>query len=261
MFKNIFLSGLVFFILFAAFSCSTVREMPRADGRVTQNLQMEEASPEGFVNYPDTEVYVKVFHNYDSLGILLKTNDGGTITSFLTNGLSIWIDSTGNRNKEYGVVFPSTTISEVRETIVHKSDTVNREDTINVDRMNFKKMKDLVEKRRAVIQRGDRSVFADKQHARIFIEENEIEYAIKIPLSYLGIKDTELHTVSIGVVSERDQAQPDATTGRRPGTTGRPGDRRGYPGTDTPTSREEQEQRIIVRPVNTWMLFEFNKEE
>jgi len=261
MFKNTFLAGFVLLILFVTFSCSPVREIPRAEGHVTENIQLEEASPEGFVNYPDSEVYIKVFHDYDSLGILLKTNDGGTATGFLANGLSIWIDSTGNRKKEYGVIFPSTTLSELREKVEHSTDTINEEDTIDVDRMDFRNLKELVEKRSAVIQRGDRAEFADKQHARIFIEEDELKYAIKIPFSYAGITDTEHLTISIGAVSERDQPQPDAATNRRPGTTGRPGDRRGHPARDTPRSREEQEERIRVKPINAWLLFEFNKEE
>lgn len=235
-------------------SCSTIVDLPETKVYFYDELDFTETAGEDYIFFPDTKIALRTRYNNDSIRIWLRVADQPSTAALLVNGLTIFLDPDAKKKRNTGVIFPSASHSVIREEVERSRDTLRIKEESDTLGFDISRLVRSIKDRGAVIQMGERAVFAKKDQANIFVDENKVvNYIITFPFSALNIADPEDKKISVGVVSEGMPApQPDSYN-RQPGRTG-PRDPRGYP-QDRYPQRDQRTQQQQLKSFDVWMIF------
>jgi len=218
----------------------------------------QEDTLKGFVFIPNSRVLVRTMHDEDSIFIEIRTRDSLSMRSMLTNGLSVWFDPQAKQNETYGINVPAARAEMMRrqeetfERIREEGDTLQR---FTFDYASWTKS---VSEKRFVItdKRGTR--FDESDQVRIsYTAEAGLAYNIRFGFSQAGIDKEKVDKFSVGVVSERHQAQM-PNTGQS--QMGGPTDRYGRP-RQQPAARQDRPERLGLISVKGWIVFTLSEDK
>lgn len=212
----------------------------------------KEDTLKGYVFLPNSRVLVRSMYDKDSIFIEIRTRDSLSMRSLLTNGLSVWFDPQAKQNENYGINIPAARAEMMRrqEEVLRKM----REQGDTLLRLGF----DYTGWTQNISE--SRIVVTDKRGTR-FDETNQVQvnyspvgglqYTIRFGFSQAGIDKEETERFSLGVISERHQAQLQNTGQSQMGG---PTDRYGRP-RQQPATRQQRPERLGLIPVKGWIVF------
>ncbi|TVQ92864.1 MAG: hypothetical protein EA393_03080 [Bacteroidetes bacterium] len=240
-------------LLLAVASCSpTGLSMLTRQSYHVDDKSWQEDTLKGYVFIPNSRVLVRTRHDEDSIFIEVRTRDSLSMRSMLTNGLSIWIDPQAKQNENYGVNIPAARAEMMRrqeetfQRIREEGDTLQR---FSFDYASWTKS---VSEKRFVItdKRGTRFDESDQVQI-LYTAEGGLVYTVRFGFSQAGIDKEKAEKFSVGVVSERHQAQMPATgQSQMRGPTDRYGRAR-----QQPPTREQRPERLGLISVKGWIVF------
>ena len=239
-------------MLFIISSCSsTGLSMLTKKSYHVDDLSWQEDTLKGFVFIPNSRVLLRTRHDEDSIFIEIRTRDSLSMRSMLTNGLSVWFDPQAKQNEKYGINIPAARAEMMRrqeEVLQRMSETG---DTLQPIRFDYAAWTKNVSGSRAVItdSRGTRFDESDQVVLRYSAVEGLVYY-IRFGFSQAEIDKDKVDKFSVGVVSERHQAQmPNTGQSQMGGPTDRYGRQRQQP------SRQQRPERLGLIPVKGWIIF------
>lgn len=234
------------------FSCGSVTELPTVESHYREDISFVDADEEDFIFFPDTELQLKTVYNYDSIRIFLKAEDPATMGWLLANGLSVWVDPDVGKNKEYGVTYSGVNIPVIERYRNGGATSHGDNDSLLIDRYNPFKLVEKIKKRGIVLHKGEKTIFANKEQARIYINEFDgLNYVVTLPFTLIGIDNiSESISISIGAIS-RGSVFPQQESSRNAGSS-----RGGVHSQDRRAPRKSTDgQPVKSKSINSWVVF------
>jgi len=256
-------------IISAAVSCKTAKDlaptqMARSYSAEQQDFMLAD-SLNGYVFLENTAIKVRTTFESDTVMVEFRTEDRLSIRSILINGISVWVDPSGEKQQKFGIDFPaarSEILRRFQESSAQQSQSSASDegeaasDTISPPPPVFKAQEwvNSLQNRKAVLTDSTGTKFADPSIYNVFLENNgELVYQVKFSFGQLGVKSDELKSLSVGIISELHQAVLQSSQGGG-GIATRPdiSDRNRQPRPQQPT---QQRARTPLIPIEGWILF------
>jgi len=240
-----------FFLLISSCSSTGLTMLTKQSYRI-DDKSWEEDTLKGYVFLPNSRVLVRSMYDKDSILIEIRTRDSLSMRSLLTNGLSVWFDPQAKQDETYGINIPAARAEMMRRQEVALQRMRETGDTLQRIRFDYAAWAKSVNESRAVItdKRGTRFDESDQVIIRYSAIEGLV-YHIRFGFSQAGIDEENAGKFSLGVISERHQAQLQNTgQSQMGGPTDRYGRQR-----QQPASRQQRPERLGLIPVKGWIIF------
>jgi hypothetical protein len=212
----------------------------------------QEDTLKGYVFIPNSRVLVRTRHNEDSIFVEIRTRDSLSMRSMLTNGLSVWIDPQARQNENFGINIPAARAEMMRRQDEASRIMQDEGDTLRRFRFDYAAWTQWVSESRIVVTDNRGTRFDDSDQLSIsYTPADGLVYNIRFGFSQARIDKEKAEKFSVGVVSERHQAQmPNTGQSQMGGPTDRYGRARQQPAT-----RQERPERLGLIPVKGWIIF------
>ena len=212
----------------------------------------QEDTLQGYVFVPNSRVLVRTRHDDDSIFVEIRTRDSLSMRSMLTNGLSVWFDPEAKQNEKYGLNISAARAEMMRRQEEALQRMTEEGDTLLRYSFDYESWTQTVSETRVVITDNQGTRFDESDQVRIsYTAEGGLVYNIRFGFSQADIDQEKTDKFSVGVISERHQAQM-ANTGQSQmrGQSDMYGRQRQQPAT-----RQERPERLGLIPVKGWIVF------
>jgi len=217
-----------------------------------EDRSWEQDTLQGFVLLPNSRVLVRSKFNDDSIFVEIRTRDSLSMRSMLTNGLSVWFDPDAKENEKYSINIPAARAEMMRRQEEFLQRMHEGGDTLRRFRFDYAAWAQFADNTRKVITDTRGTYFDEANQARIFYSPvGGLVYNISFGFSQAGIEREKAQKFSVGVISERHQAQ---LQGASQSQMGGPRDMYGRQ-RQQPSSRQQRPERLGLIPVKGWIVF------
>lgn len=239
-------------MLFIISSCSpTSMSMIQKKSYHVDDRSWQEDTLKGYVFVPNSRVLVRSIYDEDSIFIEIRTRDSLSIRSMLTNGLSVWFDPQAKQNEKYGINIPAARAEMLRRQEETLQQMREQGDTSQRLSFDYRGWTESISDSRIVITDKKGTRFDESNQVMIRYSHTEgLVYNIRFGFGQAGIDQEETNKFSLGVISERHQAQmPNTGQNQMRGSTDMYGRQRQQP------SRQQRPERLGLIPVKGWIEF------
>ena len=247
--------ALLLMIVAALSSCSniTTGSLPTGRSFLVGDSAIENDLHRGFTELPNTRIWIRSLLSSDSVFVEVRARDTLSLRSLLINGVSIWIDPQGKQRESFGVTFPAARAEILRRQEEIFQQMREQGDTVRTIPFEHAFWVESMQQRNNVITDNRGTRFATPSQAWMELApDGSLVYRVGLAFSQLGITADTLPSFSVGVISERHQAQL-INQGQGAQRTGA-SDPSGRP-RQASTQPAERTQRMGLIPVRSWILF------
>ena len=173
---------------------------------------------------------LRMSHNNDEVFVQLVVKDKATQQKFIMQGLTMYIDITGKKNKKYGVVFPKANFEMMRNAMPERRES-SEQAPRKAPEMSMKPLVSQLIFEPSILQAEDGEFYLDRSKAIVDTVDDDVVFACTLPYSMIGKKMGKKKKVAIGLVAG---AQASAGGNGEAPSGGMPGAGGGMPGGGAP---------------------------
>jgi hypothetical protein len=200
------------------YSCSSAK--PLTSSIWTPDLKQASDSIEGFCLIPESKLMVKVFNNREAMQIRLKITDKSTERLLLQNGLTVYLDTTARKKKNFTVIFPAAQPSmgggpmgnAPKPGGGNSAAAGNSGSEPKPDKggkpFDISSLVRDINQTGVVVKIGDIEYFADSKLMYASVDQfNSLNYIITIPYSKYASLKLHRPNLGIGILSEKEKKE------------------------------------------------------
>ncbi len=165
----------------------------------TQTIDSEELL--NYVSIDKGKCFLIMEHNNEGINVQAIIKDKTLQKKFLMQGLTMYIDITGKKNKKYYVSFPKSNPSMMFN-FPQNEVGLDKRPIGQGPEMSIKPLVDMLVFESSILTANKEEVYIDRSKASVSMNNNDLVFTCTLPYSMIGKKVGKKELIAIGLSSE-----------------------------------------------------------
>ena len=159
---------------------------------------------QNYVSVDKGKYFLKMEHNDEGVYVQAIVKDKALQQKFLMQGLTMYIDITGKKNKKYHVAFPKSNPGMMFNSM-QRTEVQDKPQMGHGPQMSIKPMVEMLTFESSILTANKDEIYIDRSKAAVSMKDNDLIFTCTLPYNMIGKKVGKKQLIAIGLSSEMEK--------------------------------------------------------